>query len=93
MGDALLLIAAIAAFGLFSVVIPAMLEAYYRYKENMVVTCPNAQKRAELILDRGRAALGAAFGKPALRVAGCSLWPPKQACHNECLRENSSAAS
>jgi hypothetical protein len=93
MEDALLLIAAIAAFGLLSVVMPAMLEAYYRYKKNMVVTCPNAEKRAELTLDRGRAALGAAFGKPALRVATCSLWPLQQACHAECLRENSFAAS
>jgi hypothetical protein len=91
MDNALLLIGAIAAFGLLSVVVPVMLETYCRYREDILVNCPKGNRPAELVLDPGRAALGAAFGKPALRVLSCSLWPLKEACHDECLRETPDA--
>jgi hypothetical protein len=86
MENALMLIGIIVAFGLIAVILPAMVNAYYRYRGGVVVTCPQAHKPAELTLDSGRAALGAAFGKRLLRVTGCTLWPRKQACHDECLR-------
>jgi hypothetical protein len=92
MENALMLIVTVASFGLVAVVLPAMLSAYYRYRKGTVVTCPQGQQRAELTLDLGRAALSAAFGKPALRVTGCSLWPRKQDCHDQCLQDENSRA-
>jgi hypothetical protein len=91
MENALLLIGGIAAFGLLSVVVPVMLEAYFRYREDILVNCPRGNQPAELVLDPGRAAMGAAFGKPVLRVLSCSRWPLKEPCHDECVREKAAA--
>jgi hypothetical protein len=87
MENALMLIGIIVAFGLMSVVVPAMWNAYLRYRRGVAVTCPQAHKPAELTVDCRRATLGAAFGKRLLRVTDCTLWPRKQPCHDECLRE------
>jgi len=88
MNTPLVLIAAIVAFGLLSVVAPVAIDAYRRYRFRKVITCPETHGLAETTLKGHLAALGAAFGKPALRVKSCSLWPKRQGCDEKCVKEN-----
>ena len=86
--NALMLIAVIVLFGLRFVVVPVVFDAYQRYRQRKVITCPETQGLAEVALRTRLAAFGAAFGKPLLRVGNCSLWPKKQGCDEKCVKEN-----
>jgi hypothetical protein len=54
--------------------------AYFRYRGERVITCPESRRSAGVRLEAGRAALG---GK--LRLAECSRWPERAGCGQECL--------
>ncbi len=84
----LLLIAGIVAFGLISVVVPVVIDAYRQYRDRKVITCPQTHGLAEVSLNTGLAALGAAIGRPLTRVRSCSLWPKRKGCDEKCVREN-----
>ena len=84
----LLLIAGIIGFGLTFVLVPVFIDAYRQYRYRKVITCPQTQGLAEVILDSGRAALGAAGGRPVIRVKNCSLWPKRKGCDEKCVTEN-----
>lgn len=84
----MLLITGIVAFGLVFVVAPVVIDAYRQYRHRKVVTCPQTHGFAEVILDSGRAALGAAVGRPVIRVKSCSLWPKREGCDEKCVTEN-----
>ena len=88
MTSPLLLIAGILALGVVFVVAPVVLETLQRYRRRKVVTCPADDSLAEVTLNTRRAALGAAFGHPLLRVKSCSLWPKKMRCAEKCTEEN-----
>ena len=84
----LMLIAGIVTFGLLFVVAPVAIQAYRRYRHRKVITCPETHGVAEVNLKTRLAVLGAAFGRPSLRVKNCSLWPKKTGCDEKCVREN-----
>ena len=84
----LLLIAGILAFGLLFVVAPIAMETYRRFRHQKVITCPETNGLAEVNLKTRLAVLGAAFGRPRIRVKNCSLWPNKKGCDEKCVREN-----
>lgn len=84
----LLLIAGIVAFGLIFVVAPVVIDAYRQYRYRKVITCPQTHGLAEVSLDASQAALGAAVGRPVLRVRKCSLWPKRKGCDEKCVGEN-----
>lgn len=86
--DPLLLIAGIVAFGLAFVVAPVFIDAYRQYRYRKVITCPETHGLAEVNLNTGLAALGAAVGRPVIRVRSCSLWPKRKGCDEKCVREN-----
>jgi len=88
MTSALMLVAVIVLFGLLFVVVPVIFDAYNRYRERKVITCPETRDPAEVALKTRLAAFGAAFGKPWVRVGNCSLWPRKQGCDEKCVKEN-----
>jgi hypothetical protein len=88
MNGPLLLIAVIVATGLLFVVAPVVADIYARYRNGKALKCPEAQSTAEVTLNTHQAALAAAFGKPILRVKGCSLWPEKIGCAEKCVQEN-----
>jgi len=88
MASALMLVAVIVLFGLLFVVVPVIFDAYNRYRERKVITCPETRDPAEVALKTRLAAFGAAFGKPWVRVGNCSLWPRKQGCDEKCVKEN-----
>ena len=84
----LMLIAGIIAFGLLFVIAPVAADAYRRYRDRKVVTCPETHGLAEVTFKTRLAVLGAAFGRPMVRVKGCSLWPKKNGCDEICIKEN-----
>ncbi len=86
--NALMLIAVIVLFGLLFVVVPVVFDAYGRYRQRKVITCPEASVLAEVTLRTRLAACGTAFGKRWLRVGSCSLWPEKIGCDEKCAKEN-----
>jgi len=88
MNNALMLIVVIVLFGLLFVVAPVVFDAYTRYRQRKVIACPETHGPAEVALQSRLAALGAAFGKPWLRVRNCSLWPQKMGCDEKCVKEN-----
>ncbi len=84
----LLLIAGIVAFGLVFVLVPIALDAFRQYRYRRVITCPQTHGLAEVDLNAGLGALGAAFGQPVIRVKRCSLWPKREGCDENCVAEN-----
>ena len=84
----LMLIGAIVAVGLISVISPFAVEAYRRYRHRKVFACPETHGLVEVNLDTRAAVLGAAFGRPQVRVKNCTLWPKKKGCDEKCIREN-----
>ena len=84
----LLLITAILAFGFAAVLLPVALDAYRRYRYRKVISCPETHGFAEVKLNAGRAAIGAAWGQPTVRVRECSLWPKRRGCDEKCVGAN-----
>ena len=86
------LIAGMVAIGLVFVAIPVAIYAYRQYRYRKVITCPHTGRFAEVSLNSGLAALGAAIGRPVVRVRNCSLWPKRKGCDEKCVLENWPAA-
>lgn len=84
----LLLIAGIVAFGLVAVVVPIVIDVYRQFRDRKVITCPQTHDRAGVSLNTGLAALGAAVGRPVIRVKRCTLWPLRKGCDEQCVAEN-----
>ena len=88
MKSPLTLIALIIGAGLVYNIIPFTRDAYKRFRYRKVLTCPETEGLADVQLRAGWAAVTAVFGKPALRVKDCSMWPGKKRCAQECVKEN-----
>ncbi len=88
MNGPLLLILVIVATGLLFVVAPVVTDIYARYRNGKALNCPETHSSAKVTLNTHQAALGAAFGKPIIRVKSCSLWPEKSGCAEKCVNEN-----
>ncbi len=61
--------------------------AYFRLRGARVVTCPEDHTQAAVDIDARKAATGATFGSPRFALTGCSHWPERQACGQECITE------
>ena len=60
---------------------------WHRYRGQRVITCPENQKAAGVVVDAGHAA-ATGFGKAAeLRLSTCSRWPERRNCGQECLTQ------
>ena len=84
----LLLITGIVAIGLVFVFAPVFIDAYRQFRYRKVITCPESHGLAEVNLNAGLGALGAAVGRPVIRVKNCSLWPERKGCDEHCVSEN-----
>jgi hypothetical protein len=58
------------------------LRSYLRYRNEMVVTCPETQRAVGVAVDVKRAAITG-----SVRLTDCTRWPEKQECGQECLAE------
>ena len=61
--------------------------AWWKYRGQRVITCPETERPAGVVVDAARAAVSG-FGKaPVLRLSECTRWPEKAGCGQECLSE------
>ena len=58
---------------------------YLRFRGKRIVTCPETQQPAAVDLAAWRVAVGAACGKPVLRLGDCSRWREVEPCSQACL--------
>src|ERR1044071_6001838 len=75
--------AAIAAVG----VAVKLLVAWFRYRGDRVITCPENRQPAGVRLEAGRAARTSLIGGAEFRLSDCSRWPEKSDCGRECLTQ------
>jgi hypothetical protein len=68
-----------------------IIAAFLEYRGHRLVTCPENQRPAGVLVDAWHAAATAAGGDPMLRVTGCSRWPDHSGCGQECLAQVESA--
>ena len=78
------LVAVVVAAALASLGV-VMVRSWLRLRGKHLVTCPETQAPAAVDIDLGYAALGAAIGKPVLRLSACSRWPERGRCGQPCL--------
>ncbi len=64
-----------------------VLRSYLRYRNKMVLTCPETEQPVGVDVDATRAALSGTVGKASLRLTDCTRWPEKQDCGQECLSQ------
>ncbi|HWA93992.1 MAG TPA: DUF1761 domain-containing protein [Terracidiphilus sp.] len=64
-----------------------------RYSGGRPVTCPVDQQSAVVHIDVQHAAASVMDGSPKLRLSGCTLWPERAGCHQDCLDEAVKAES
>lgn len=83
----LLVILGVLAIGALFVVLPVVLTTLSEHRGPRTVVCPSTGGDATIVIDAGRAARGAIFGRSLLSVVKCSRWPEKEGCARSCLAE------
>jgi hypothetical protein len=86
MSTPLIVVGVLVLVAAFYVILPIMAHTYRRYRGTWVTECPASDTTAEIAIDAKHAALTSAVGAPDLRVVGCSHWPAKEDCNQECIR-------
>jgi hypothetical protein len=86
LGPARILLTAVILIGLAWALVRS-LRSYLRYKNRMVVTCPETDRQVGVDVDARRAAIRGVLGSGSLRLTDCTRWPERQACGQECLSQ------
>lgn len=87
-GTVLVVIVLVAlAAGLFVFRAIPGIRAYFEYRGERLVTCPETHKAAAVDVAAGEAAVGAFLSEPTLRLRQCSRWPERQDCGQDCLQQ------
>jgi hypothetical protein len=68
-------------------------EIYKLYRGSRAVMCPATHRQVAVSFDAFHAALSGLRGKFDLRLAGCTLWPARVHCGQECIPEARRTAS
>lgn len=63
------------------------IEAYFKYRRQMLVTCPENHQRAAVRVDVMNAVKETLYGRESLRLTECSRWPERAGCGQDCLAE------
>jgi hypothetical protein len=61
--------------------------AWWKYRGQRVITCPENQRPAGVVVDARHAAATALGKAPELRLASCSRWPERAGCGQQCLSQ------
>ncbi len=61
--------------------------AWWKFRGERVVTCPENRRAAGVAVDAAHAAATAFGGTAELRLSHCSRWPEKKGCGQECLAQ------
>lgn len=61
--------------------------AYFQFRGQRIVTCPENKEPEAVKVAAGEAAVGAFFNEPTLRLHECSRWPEREGCGQDCLSQ------
>lgn len=84
MGKAWFVIGLAAGVAVFAAV--RLLIAWFQYRGERLITCPENLRPAGVRLDARHAAV-TSFGTPDLRLSACSRWPERAGCGQECVSQ------
>ena len=68
-----------------------LVSAGFRYRHGRIVVCPETQRSAGVRVDVWYAMVTSLVGETKLRLAGCSRWPERGSCGQQCLDQIQSA--
>ncbi len=78
--------AAVICLGLVYVLFPRIVHTLQYYRKKQTLQCPENGQTVELDVDAGQAALSSAFGRPRLKIEGCTRWPARKDCGQGCAK-------
>jgi hypothetical protein len=85
MGAPWITLMGIVALALGYVIAPIVADVFFRFRGRRTVRCPETGLAADVEIDARHAALTAVPGPPEVRLTGCSLWPDRANCEQECV--------
>ena len=80
----------LVAGALFLALRPAI-AAFLRFRGKRLVVCPENQHAASVEVSKSRAALSTLLGEEKIQLNGCSRWPEKEGCGQECVAQIASS--
>ena len=83
---ALSLATVVAAIAALIFAIAPVVRLYRRYRGTRLVTCPETKASAAVEVDAAHFAFSDDYRKK-LQMKECSLWPERESCGQECLRQ------
>jgi hypothetical protein len=81
-----IIVSSILALAVLYVLLPLVAETFRRFRGTRLLRCPVTGEEADVEVDAGRAALASAFGRVLVRIKGCTLWPERKDCAQDCAR-------
>jgi len=78
-------IVAIASVCTTSLFLGRMARQLYRFHGTRLVRCPETNEFATVTVDAWHAATTSLFDDPHVRLSGCSRWPERMNCGQNCL--------
>ena len=78
-------LAAAAAWPLYRLVVAA--RAYFRFRGERLVVCPETRRAAAVHVAAGKAAVKTFAGMREVRLDECSRWPERAGCGQDCLSQ------
>ena len=63
------------------------IRAYFRFRGTRPLTCPETHETAVVELAARSMAIQSILDEPCLRVSGCSRWPMRKDCGQDCLSQ------
>jgi len=75
------------AVGLFVFRAIPGIRAYFGFRGERLITCPESHTSEAVEVAAGEAAVGGFLGEPTLHLRECSRWPERQNCGQECLQQ------
>jgi hypothetical protein len=85
MGSLSMTLVSIVAVGVLYVMVPVVIDTYFRFRDKRTVHCPESGLAAKVQADAWHAAATAIPGPPRVHLVGCSLWPEHEHCGQECV--------
>jgi hypothetical protein len=64
---------------------------WWKYHGDRVITCPENQRPAGVVVDAAHVAARPFAGSPQLRLSSCSRWPERAGCGQQCLSQVAAA--
>ena len=77
----------VIATGVVAILLGRQTLAWWKYRGQRVIVCPENQLAAGVVVDARHAAVSSLKGAAELRLASCSRWPEKRDCGQPCLSQ------